>query len=105
MSVRASNLVRGHESQKFHHGATLAGHSPFRLRSTISVHKFRSLTTSVDISSPRNLVPRVYISPRSGKRETLSKGKQNVTIPNDINALGPCSYLIHYINWLRFQSG
>ena len=34
MSVWASNYVRAHESQKFYHGATLAGHFRFRLRST-----------------------------------------------------------------------
>ena len=53
MSVWALNWVCVHETQKFYHGATLAGHFHFRLRSTISVHKFRSTTTSVDISSPQ----------------------------------------------------
>ena len=40
-------------SQTFFHGATLAGHFHFRLRSTISVHKFRLTTTSVDILPPQ----------------------------------------------------
>ena len=36
-----------------HRGASFAVHFHFRLRSTISVHKFPSTTTSVNISPPR----------------------------------------------------
>ena len=40
--VWALDLFRTHKIQKFYHGAMLTGHFHFCLRSTISVHKFRS---------------------------------------------------------------
>ena len=48
-----TGLKLGPCTWKFYYGATLAGHFHFGLRFTISVHKFQSTTTSMDILPPR----------------------------------------------------